>query len=130
MKDLHLFLCDEIFFMDRKKETIERYQYDFTNGGDTTVGKPRTAARVAKPKTLKPAPIASDHTPESYMAKVEKVREGMRQGDYYEVILRQTFKTPYAGKPSELFERIQVASPSPYEFLLQLGEEQLIGGVT
>ena len=61
------------------------------------------------------------------MAKVETVREGMRQGDYYEVVLRQTFRAPYSGSPSELFESIQHASPSPYEFFLQLGEEQLIG---
>ncbi len=127
VKDLHLFLCDDIYFMDRKKETIERYQFDFTRGNDSTVGKARTGAKLLKPKKRKPAPIASDHTQEQYMAKVQTVREGMRQGDYYEVILRQTFRTPYAGKPSELFERIQVASPSPYEFFLQLGEEQLIG---
>ena len=61
------------------------------------------------------------------MAKVETVREGMRQGDYYEVVLRQTFRAPYSGSPSELFEKIQQASPSPYEFFLQLGDEQLIG---
>ncbi|MFM2123972.1 MAG: hypothetical protein RL328_423 [Acidobacteriota bacterium] len=127
VKDLQLFLCDDIYFMDRKKETIERYQFDFTRGNDTTVGKARTAARVPKPQKRKPAPITSDHTPEQYIEKVQKVREGMRQGDYYEVILRQTFRTPYSGKPSELFERVQDASPSPYEFLMQFGEEQLIG---
>jgi anthranilate synthase len=51
----------------------------------------------------------------------------MRRGDYYEVVLRQTFRAPYSGSPSELFEKIQHASPSPYEFFLQLGDEQLIG---
>jgi anthranilate synthase len=69
----------------------------------------------------------SNHSPEDYMANVETVREGMRRGDYYEVVLRQTFSTPYSGKVSELFERVQKASPSPYEFLLQFGEEQLVG---
>ena len=61
------------------------------------------------------------------MANVETVREGMRRGDYYEVVLRQTFSAPYSGKASELFERVQQASPSPYEFLLQFGDEQLVG---
>ena len=46
---------------------------------------------------------------------------------YYEVVLRQTFSTPYSGKASELFESVQRASPSPYQFLLQFGEEQLVG---
>jgi anthranilate synthase len=61
------------------------------------------------------------------MANVEQVREGMRQGDYYEVVLRQTFSTNYSGRPSELFERMQRLSPSPYEFFIQFGDEQLIG---
>jgi anthranilate synthase len=127
VKDLHLFLCDDIYFMDRKKERIERYQFDFARGDVTTKGLARTGERIKKARKAKPGPITSDHTPEEYMAKVETVREGMRRGDYYEVVLRQTFRAPYSGSPSELFERIQHASPSPYEFFLQLGDEQLIG---
>jgi anthranilate synthase len=126
-KDLHLFLCDDIYFMDRKKEQVERYQYDFDYQGLSTLALPRTAEPVAAAETVPAGPIESDHTPAEYMASVEKVREGMRRGDYYEVVLHQTFRTPYAGKASELFERMQRASPSPYEFLLQFGDEQLVG---
>ena len=126
-KDLHLFLCDDIWFMDRKKEQVERFRYEFEREAISTVGLPRDGAEVAPPQQREPGPIVSDHTPEEYMAKVERVREGMRRGDYYEVVLRQTFSTPYSGKASELFGRVQRASPSPYEFLLQFGEEQLVG---
>ena len=127
-KGLHLFLCDDIYFMDRKKEVIERYRYDFSGQAVTTDGLPRTAATL---KIRRPAPnraeIVSDHTAEQYMAKVETVRQGMRQGNFYEVVLRQTFSAPFYGSPSELFQRIQKTSPSPYEFLLQMGDEQLVG---
>ncbi len=126
-KDLHLYLCDDIWFMDRKKEQVERFRYDFTRGDITTVGMLRDGAAIAPPVKREAGPIGSDHTPEEYMANVETVREGMRRGDYYEVVLRQTFSTPYSGKASALFERVQRASPSPYEFLLQFGEEQLVG---
>jgi anthranilate synthase len=126
-KDLHLYLCDDIWLMDRKKEQIERYRYDFASAALSTAGLPRDGAPISPPAHRQPGPIASDHTPEEYMAKVETVREGMRRGDYYEVVLRQTFSTPYSGKASELFQRVQRASPSPYEFLLQFGEEQLVG---
>jgi anthranilate synthase len=126
-KDLHLFLCDDIYSMDRKREIVERFQYDFELGGISTKNVERTATKIAPPTKRDPGPIVSDHTPEEYMANVEIVREGMRQGDYYEVILRQTFSTPYSGKASELFERMQLANPSPYEFLLQFGDEQLVG---
>ena len=126
-KDLHLFLCDDIYFMDRKKEQVERYQYEFDCEGLSTVALERTAAAIAAPPQAPPGPIESDHAPEEYMASVEKVREGMRRGDYYEVVLQQTFRTPYSGKASKLFEQMQRANPSPYEFLLQFGDEQLVG---
>ena len=127
-RDIHLFLADDIFYMDRKKEQIERYEYDFSHGELDTAGLARDGQSV--PCNIVRAPdaaITSDHTPEEYMAGVERVREGMRKGDYYEVVLRQTFSAPFSGSPSELFERVQNASPSPYEFFLQLGDQQLIG---
>lgn len=127
-KHLHLFLCDDIYFMDRKKEVIERFQFDFSNEKSNTAGLRHTSPAV---KTRAPAQasgeIVSDHAPEEYVEKVKVVREGMRLGNYYEVVLRQTFSAPFDGSPSELFRRIQKASPSPYEFLLQMGDEQLIG---
>lgn len=126
-KDLHLFLCDDIYFMDRKRELIERYQYEFDCEGLSTRGLARDGERLPDPGDTKVGEIVSDHTAEEYIAKVEKVREGMRRGDYYEVVLRRTFRAPYSGPPSYLFRRLQVASPSPYEFLLQFGDEQLIG---
>ena len=117
-----MFLCDQIWFMDRKKEQIVRYDYDFALGADSTVGVERQGEPVARPLKLPPAPIVSDHTPEEYIAKVENVRERMKQGDYYEVILRQTFSAAYTERPSALFQRIQKISPSPYEFLIQFGD--------
>jgi anthranilate synthase len=132
-KDLQLFLCDEIIYMDRKREVIERFAYEFEQAGDfeqgglSTRGLSRDAETVPKARKRAPGPITSDHTKAEYMANVETVREGMRRGDYYEVVLRQTFSTPYSGKASELFERMQRANPSPYEFLIQFGEEQLVG---
>ena len=126
-KDLHLFFCDEIYYMDRKREQIERFQYDFEGAGQTTVGLKRDGAAVPRPRKCEATPIVSDHEPAEYMAKVETVREHMRLGDYYEAVLRQTFSANYSGSPAELFGRIQRASPSPYEFFLQFGDEQLIG---
>jgi anthranilate synthase len=126
-KDLHLFLCDDIYYMDRKKERVERYRYDFARDGITTADLDRTGSSIKPNPKRPPSEIVADHQPEEYMAMVETVREGMRLGEYYEVVLRQTFQAAFSDSPSELFERIQLASPSPYEFFLQLGDEQLVG---
>ena len=103
--------------MDRKKEQIERYRFDFTRGEDTTRGLPHAAQRVKKTKKKPaPGPIVSDHTPAEYAAKVETVREGMRLGDYYEVVLRQTFRTPYAGGPRSCSSAFRRPAPAPTSF--------------
>ncbi len=126
-KTLHLYLCDEIYFMDRKKETIECFRYEFSGEQGSTEGLKRRAEKLPLRAAGEAGEIVSDHTAESYMEKVESVREGMRQGNYYEVVLRQTFSAPFSSSPSELFQRIQRSSPSPYEFILQMGDEQLVG---
>jgi anthranilate synthase len=126
-KDLHLFFCDDIHFMDRKREVIERYQYDFALGAESTAGLPRDAQELQIPAAAAPLDIVSDHTPAEYMEKVERVRAGMKQGDYYEVVLRQSFSSGFSRSPGQLFQRIQRLSPSPYQFLLQFGDEQLVG---
>ena len=99
--------------MDRKKEPIERFRYEFELRRRHHPGLARTGERFPSRPRAQPGPITSDHTPEEYMANVEKVREGMRRGDYYEVVLRQTFRTPYSGKASELFERDAARQPQP-----------------
>src|SRR5688572_16822787 len=54
-RDLHLFFCDDIWYMDRKKEQIGRYQYDFARGDITTASMERTAADIPAPP-----PVRSD----------------------------------------------------------------------
>ena len=57
-KDLHLFLCDDIWFMDRKKEQVERYQYEFEREGASTRGLARDGEAIAPPA---PRGERSDH---------------------------------------------------------------------
>ena len=102
--------------MDRKKETIERCQYDFASGEAEA-----PQACLALPRRFHSrdtadikAEIESDHTAEEYMTKVEAVREGMRQGNYYEVVLRQTFSAPYYGRaPPNCFGAFRNPAPAP-----------------
>src|SRR5258708_31590047 len=51
----------------------------------------------------------------------------MRVGDILEVVLSQTYTAGYGGTASALFERLKQVNPSPFEFLIQFGGEQLVG---
>jgi anthranilate synthase len=130
--DCTLFLPTELFVVDRQKEHATRIVYDF----ETPLGSARAGGQggeavseLTRPlsKSLAPGPIVSDHGEGEFERKVETIREGCRVGDVFEVVLSQTFSTPYGGSPSELFRRICKNNPSPYSFLINMGSEQLVG---
>jgi anthranilate synthase len=128
--DLHLFLPDRIFVADRRKEQAFRYDYDFARGELSTEDAGRemfarpSRKRAKAPKT---GEITSDYTADEYAAMVDLARERMRVGDIFEVVLSRNFTAPFDGLPSTLFRKLKQVNPSPYEFLLQFGSEQLVG---
>ena len=129
-KELHLFLPDQIVVVDRRKEVAFRLDYEFFRGEDSTVDLGRRP--FAAPAAPASAGVAhgeptSDHTPQDYAAMVDRARERMRVGDIFEVVLSQTYTAPYAGAPSALFARLKQVNPSPFEFFIQFGDEQLVG---
>ena len=127
-KDLHLYLCDDIWFMDRKKEQIERYQYEFEREGVSTRGLARDAAKIPPAPTLTPGPIVCDHRPEEYMASGGKGARGHAPRRLLRSGAPADFPHALRGQSLPIFSgACSDASPSPYEFLLQFGDEQLVG---
>ncbi len=134
-KDLHLYLPDRMFILDRRKEQAWRVDYEFARAELTTAGASRAPfSRPVRPHlkrrraAAEPAvAIASDHSSAQYAALVESARERMRVGDIFEVVLSRTYFAPYAKPASTLFADLKRFNPSPFEFFLQLGDEQLVG---
>lgn len=124
--DLHLFLPDEIVVTDHRLEKSYKYTYDFFFEGNNTAGLVRDGEVIPFKKGVS-SPKVSDHKEGEYEEKVKKILAGAKAGDFFEVVLSQKFSAGYTGTPSELFEKIRKMNPSPYEFLINLGSEQLIG---
>jgi anthranilate synthase len=128
-KELHLYLPDRVIVVDRRKEQAFQHDYEFTRDDLTTKGVSRRSFAPLKLEAatdLTPE-ITSDHTPEEYAAMVDTARERMRVGDIFEVVLSRRFFASYGGTPSALYRKMIAVNPSPYEFLIQFGDEQLIG---
>ena len=127
--DMHLFLPDSIWLLDRRKETAERYDYEISNGDLSTEGA--ASEPFAPLPEVTPASatgeIVSDHTIERYAEKVEAARERIKVGDVFEVVLSHVFSAEFSEAPSRLFQTFRGLNPSPYEFLCQFGSEQLVG---
>ena len=132
--DCHLFLADRISAIDHQKQTAFELQYEFSSAADSpgtagsTIGIPIEGQRFEPVPAAGSAQVACDHGPGEYASKVERIRQGCRMGDFFEVVLSQVFSVGCGEKPSEIFSRIRRRNPSPYGFLFNLGTEQLIGG--
>ncbi|MCB1122056.1 MAG: chorismate-binding protein, partial [Verrucomicrobiae bacterium] len=124
--DAHLFLPDQLFIVDHRKETAEVRNYDFHMGSHNTYGLERSGKHFAL-QTPREVELKSDNEPGEYAEKVKQIQEGTRKGDFFEVVLSQVFTSGCQDTPRELFDKIRNVNPSPYEFLINLGNEQLVG---
>ena len=124
--DLHLFIPDELIVVDHRKEQALRYAYEFRCGDLSTAGLPRDTPDVEVGRGV-PSEVRCDHAPGEYADKVRTVIAGTQRGDFFEVVPSQVLSAGYAGTPRDLFENIRTTNPSPYEFLINLGGEQLVG---
>jgi anthranilate synthase len=133
-RDLVLHLPDELYVIDRKRETALRYSYDFASGGRSTAGMVRTTPRsvpAEEPggpgdhwanRECPPDPVLGE-----YAKVVEQARERFAAGDLFEVVPSHEFWAR-CGSPAAFYEKLRRHNPAPYEFFINLGDgEYLVG---
>ncbi|HEY2551684.1 MAG TPA: anthranilate synthase component I [Streptosporangiaceae bacterium] len=131
-RDLVLHLPDQLYVVDRKRETATCYSYEFRTAAGSTAGLPRrTAARpLAGPgraDRVLPGDLPADPEPGSYARVVEQARDRFVRGDLFEVVPSHCFYAS-CGSPAAFYERLRRRNPAPYEFFWNLGEgEYLVG---
>ena len=128
-RDLVLYLPDELIIVDHRREVAMRRRYDFEAAGRSTAGIPRTGATAPYVAGGR-APRAADHAPGEYAAMVRVARESFKRGDLFEVVPGQIFFEACPSPPSALFRRLRERNPSPYGFLMNLGEAEYLVGAS
>ena len=63
----------------------------------------------------------------TYEKGVERIREHIRAGDAFQVVLSQRAERPTTASALGLYRALRRVNPSPYLFLLELGDLALIG---
>ena len=129
-RDLVLYLPDDLVLVDHQNGVAERRRYEFTTaGGASTKGLARTGlASPYEPDTGFEG--ARDHEPGGYAQGVKVAREAFARGDLFEVVPGQTFIEACPDPPSELFARLKERNPSPYGFLINLGQDEWLVGAS
>jgi anthranilate synthase len=128
-RDLVLYLPDALIIVDHQRDVAQRRQYEFEVGGVSTASLPRSG--TVEPYAADASVAAScDHAPGEYAAVVRRAREAFKRGDLFEVVPGQTFTEPCPPSPAELFSRLKERNPSPYGFLINLGQREYLVGAS
>src|SRR3989442_11600791 len=128
-RDLVLYLPDELIVVDHRREVAMRRRYEFEVAGRSTRGLPRAGTAEPYVGTTR-VPRGADHERGEYAALVRLAREAFKRGDLFEVVPGQTFFAACPSPPSELFLRLRERNPSPYGFLLNLGDAEYLVGAS
>ncbi|KTD51132.1 anthranilate synthase component I [Legionella quateirensis] len=126
-REMVIYLPDEIYIVNHRKEEAFLRRYDFQYQGKSTESLARDGVYSPYKSPNKPLKEC-DHAPGEYAQVVEKAKERFACGDLFEVVPSQTFYTHFTDQPSSLFSKMRRTNPSPYGFFINLGEgEYLVG---
>ena len=128
-RDLVLYLPDEVVVVDLYAEEATRYRYDFAFEGNTTEGMERQTQCVPFERTDRNPPHG-DHKKGEYAGIVRKAVDYFKRGDLFECVPGQTFYEPVKCNPSAISRRLQQINPSPYGFMINLGEQEYLIGAS
>ncbi len=71
---------------------------------------------------LRRFPVRDEH-----VRRVERAKEHIREGDVFQVVISQRAERPTSASAFELYRALRRVNPSPYLFLLELGDLALVG---
>lgn len=71
--------------------------------------------------------FTSNMTKEAFMAKVEKAKEYIVNGDIFQVVPSQVFKAKVESNLFDVYRVLRTINPSPYMYLMQFEDFQLAG---
>ncbi|MCX7819659.1 MAG: anthranilate synthase component I [Kiritimatiellae bacterium] len=104
---------------DQAAATIESLAAALREPGEKRLTDVTAATTVPEPRST----MSRDEFEES----VRRAQDHIRAGDIIQVVLSQRFETAFAGDSLDVYRALRWINPSPYMFLLDLGESAMIG---
>ena len=93
-------------------------------------------AQLGRPLPVRPAefrsdppdlPVTSNITPQRHAAMVAKAQEYIKAGDIIQTVLAQRFEVRTQASALDVYRALRSVNPSPYMFLLDFEDFQLVG---
>ena len=91
-------------------------------------GRGLTGAAPPLPRGTTPrGPLEREPSRDEHLRRVERAQEHIREGDVFQVVIAQRATRPTSASAVELYRALRRVNPSPYLFLLELGDLALVG---
>jgi anthranilate synthase len=131
-RDLVLHLPDELYVLDRKRETAIKYSYEFSVDGVATDGLARETGEAGGgggAAAVLRNDLEAGPEPGSYARMVEQAKQRFARGDLFEVVPSQAFGVPCSSSAA-FYQLLRQRNPAPYEFFFNLGEGECLVGAS
>ncbi len=129
VRDLVLYLPDEILVVDHYARRATVSSYDFAYAGETSASV-HPAPTVEPFRPADGPPPAGDHLPGEYADVVRRAFGPFARGELFEVVPSQVFRAALSAPPSALSRRLSEINPSPYGFFINLGNQEYVVGAS
>ena len=123
--DLLLYLPDKLVVVDHRRGGAYRLSYNFVIDEDITV--PAEVPRLKREDRPGAGEVHLPHQPGRYARVVDKALQAFARGDLFEVVASQTLVADCSLRPAQVFRELKKINPSPYGFIVNLGDEFLVG---
>lgn len=137
-KDVDLMLFDKIIAYDNLRQKIYlivnistdclRQAY---NKAVLELDKMEQLVRYGKPKDPEPGKLLSEFKPlfqpEEYCHKVEQIKQYIREGDIFQLVLSNRLEADFTGSLLDTYRILRTTNPSPYMFYFSSGDVEMAG---
>lgn len=130
VKLFHLYLPDQLFVVDRRRETAHQLSLTFVVDGKSSFdlsSEPFEPLPATESGLAASSEVKTNTTDDDYEEMVVDSKEQMKLGNVYELVLSRLYETDFKGSHADVFGRMKEQNPSPYELFCQLGDEVLVG---
>ena len=96
---------------------------ELMRGSADDLDEPPSLPRGRTPR----GPLEREPSRDEHLRRVERAQENIREGDVFQVVIAQRATRPTSASAVELYRALRRVNPSPYLFLLELGDLALVG---
>jgi anthranilate synthase component 1 len=138
--DILLLVSDEIVVFDNLRGRLYVIVHvDPVSGGTYASGQkrlrevvqrmrsPLPAQPTGRPNRIDESHFISGFTEAGFKQAVERTKEYILEGDCMQVVLSQRLSIPFHASPLDLYRALRGLNPSPYMYLLNMGEFHVVG---